>query len=506
MVDLAIALRDAPSKSSAFVDVNGVRANHAQIREAAARVATLCHQREVGPASVVALVAENSLSFVIGWLGALFSGAEVALINATYPLKLIGSLTRIVDADVVMSDGSVDNRALAEATGRAVWNIDGLERGSCWIGNQAVELPDGASGADALVERSSQDIAGYMHTSGSTGWPKFCAQSHAYYLNLAEYCQDVLHMTAESVVYNPLPLYHINPLGYGLVPALLSGASYVTDSRFSARQYWSRVQKSSASILILHQPLVRILKQYSDPLSMSHEVEVAFLADAEFLRRFHIPEGIGAYGSTEAGGLTSHSRWQLGDLPDVGPPEGISCVAGECRQDMSLEIADDGEILVAETVPGHLASYYLTESGSEAIVSDDGFFRTGDVARIDERFGPVFVGRREESIRINGEFVPIPFVEAHFEDFEHVSEAAITLETEGGYEALVLYVVASRLPPVSALEERQAVLPRYMRPSLVRRVSDFPRVSGIGKVRRGGLGELEVLEERVLNTKGNLSC
>ena len=63
-----------------------------------------------------------------------------------------------------------------------------------------------------------------MHTSGTTGLPKFCIQTHDYFRRMAAAMAAALDLTPRDRVLAPLPLFHINPMGYGIVTALLAGA------------------------------------------------------------------------------------------------------------------------------------------------------------------------------------------------------------------------------------------------------------------------------------------
>ena len=74
-----------------------------------------------------------------------------------------------------------------------------------------------------------------MHTSGTTGLPKFCAQSHRYFLELGRLMADRMTLGHRDTVFAPLPLFHINPLGYGPEPALVARAAMVSATRFLLR-------------------------------------------------------------------------------------------------------------------------------------------------------------------------------------------------------------------------------------------------------------------------------
>src|ERR1700689_3499408 len=112
----------------------------------------------------------------------------------------------------------------------------------------------------------------------------------------------------------PLPLFHINPMGYGIITALLSGADGVTTAKFSASRFWPAVTGERATVLILHAPPVQILKRATSAEDAAgHRVRTMFYAAAEFLARFGVPAAVSGYGSTEAGGISHLTRWSAAD-------------------------------------------------------------------------------------------------------------------------------------------------------------------------------------------------
>src|SRR5260370_25240491 len=168
--------------------------------------------------------------------------------------------------------------------------------------------PDGLPGLDA----DPFDVVSYMHTSGTTGLPKFCIQTHDYFRRMAAAMAAALDLTPCDRMLAPLPLFHINPMGYGIVTALLTGADALTVPKFSASRFWPSVVSEQVTVLILHAPPVEILKRATTGADVAgHRVRTMFYADAEFLRRFAIPAAVSGYGSTEAGG-GSHLRRRAG--------------------------------------------------------------------------------------------------------------------------------------------------------------------------------------------------
>jgi len=416
------------------------------------------------PGQRVALVAPTSTDYVLTWLACLLAGTPVALVNPTYPADLVARMLEPLAPALVLDAGQI---ALARQGGRA----------------DPAAQPGLAAGRFA--------VASYMHTSGTTGLPKFCAQSHDYFARLAAAMAGALDLGPSDRVLAPLPLFHINPMGYGIITSLLTGADALTVRKFSAGGLWPAVIAERVTVLILHAPPVEILKRATTAADAAgHRVRTMFYADAGFLARFGIPAAVSGYGSTEAGGISHLRRWQATD--DI-PPD-ASRHGGPGRRDIDWRLDDRGVILLREREPAALFDGYVTAAGLEPSRDASGWFDTGDLGRPDAGHGLVFLERASESIRVKGEFVPIPYVENHLAMVSGLTDHAVW-KRPGALvdEEVVLYAVADPLP-VEQLRQRIAGLPAFMRPVAVARVGALPRDAAAGKVQRRLLAEQPVLD------------
>jgi crotonobetaine/carnitine-CoA ligase len=106
----------------------------------------------------------------------------------------------------------------------------------------------------------------------------------------------------------------------------------------------------------------------------------------------------------------------------------------------------------------------------------------------------VFLERGAESIRVKGEFVPIPYVENHLATVAGIRDHAVW-KRKGALadDEVVLYAVTDSVPVVQ-LRTRIAELPAFMRPVAVARVAALPRDAAAGKVQRRLLSEHPVLD------------
>jgi crotonobetaine/carnitine-CoA ligase len=416
------------------------------------------------PSRRVALVASTSTDYIVAWLACLLAGSPVALVNPTYPDELTEHMLEPLAPDLVLRESDIGRAR--EAARAEPESMPGLN-------------------ADAF------DVASYMHTSGTTGTPKFCIQTHDYFARLAAAMSNALDLTPEDRVLAPLPLFHINPMGYGIITALLTGADALTVSKFSASGFWPSVVEEKISVLVLHAPPVEILKKATTTADAAgHRIRTMFYADREFLRRFDIAAAVSGYGSTEAAGVTHLHRWVASDLL----PDGASRHGGPARADVEWRLDDDGQIFVREREHAALFDGYVTAAGVNTALDQSGWFDTGDLGRLDSDGNLVFLERGAESIRVKGEFVPIPFVENHLAAVTELDDHAIW-KRKGALvdEEVVLYVVASTLP-LDELRGRISDLPAFMRPAAVARVAALPRDAAAGKVQRRLLADQSVLE------------
>ena len=451
----------------------------------------------------VALIGTTSDSYLTAWLALALAGAEVAMVNPDYPDELLAEMLAQLAPEAAVWVGRQASAAVAP--GAVHLDGSGLDRGLLRSGREpgseicVTNRLEDLAGAPGL-DRDRFDTAGWMHTSGTTGVPKFCEQTHEYFLRLGRFIADSMCLSEADTVLAPLPMFHINPLGYGVVGGLTGGADVLGLERFSASGFWPLVRDCGATALILHAPPVEILKRATTATDAAgHRVSRVFFADADFLETFGVPLGFSAYGSTEAGGLCHIWAWRRGERPELA--EGMSRYGGRARHEVQWRVDDGGEIHVRADRGGVLFSGYRRADGLQRPFDEDGWFATGDLGRTDGAGNLVFIERASESIRVKGEFVPIGYVEQRFASVDGIDDVAVwRRDSDLVDDEIVLYMTGESIP-ADAILAAGADLPAFMRPSTVARVGDIPRDSGVGKVRRRLLGGVAVLEQADLRDR-----
>ena len=483
------------------IGLSGATKSYVDFFDAAHSLAELLAELGAGYGKTVAVVGINSTSYLSTWSALQLAGAVPALLNPELPPALLSrSLEDLVPDAVIwvgvnpvpgMAPFARHLDAINADRGELVDFHPDFRSGDV----HHVNLPPESS-PPGLARRSS-DLAGFMQTSGTSGHPKFCAQSHSYYLRMAAAISNFMCLSAEDTVFAPLPLFHVNPLGYGVLGGLSGGANVICAERFSARTFWPTVHQERVTALILHAPPVEVLKRATSAADAAgHRVRIAFFADAEFMDTFHIPLSVAAYGSTECGGNSHLALWRRGQTVEIA--EGLARYAGYPRPDVESRLSDDGEILVRGRFPGVLFGGYYRGGNLDLPVDGDGWFATGDLGRLDAEGRLIFVERATDSIRARGEFVPIQYVEEHFLRLPGVADAAIaTHETGAVGDEFTLFVVADEDVAAAVVAARQN-LPRFMRPARLAWVNEIPRGAGVGKVQRSKLAGVEVRAEQSL--------
>lgn len=425
----------------------------------------------LGAGARVMHVGDNSLPYVTFWMAAQLAGLEVALVNPEYPVDLIDDAV----ADFRPDAYAFEDSRLEPSDGMMSINYAGAMDGSITV--------DGVAGRGGHewspgTSRNELDPACLMLTSGTSGPPKLCVQSHRYFIELGRYVADTFCLSPRDVVVAPLPLFHINPMGYGLLAALSGRADFVSAPRFSASGFWPMVAQHGGTVLILHGPPSQILLRATEPVPPQAQVRAAFLVNEEFLRRFDVPLGVSGYGSTEFGGLTHTRLWRRGEPVPV--TEGLTNLAGRSRRDVEWRLGQQGEIELRQLRQGIFLSGYMRQGRVEPVPSEDGWIATGDRGR--EHDGElVFVERMSESVRHRGEFVPLAYLDDVFSRLDGMEEASVWTSPTDPFGLAIFAVGDAHLDAV-----RDAVdsLPRFMRPGHLVRLARLPRDKGVGKVQR----------------------
>jgi malonyl-CoA/methylmalonyl-CoA synthetase len=426
------------------------------------------------------------LAFVVAYLGVLRAGSTALLANPAYTESELELLAADSGAVLGLAAGPGLDRLAAVSTRqsrlRAVRSLDELvARDGELTSARGLEPVPRQHGTPAIL----------AYTSGTTGQPKAVPLSDANLLASIRGVMLAWRWVPEDVLVHALPLFHQHGLG-GLHAALLSGSKTVVRARFDPADLCGTIAAEQASVLFavpsIYQRLVewegieyadltglRLLVSGSAPLSPALAGRVASLVGQAPLER---------YGLTESGLDVSNlygedRRVGLVGLPLPGVELEIATDQGEV-----MPAGQDGEIVLRG--PQVFDGYRGGSSAAALAFHPGGWFRTGDVGRIDPTDGYLQItGRLRELIISGGMNVYPREVELVLDEHPHVSRVAVVgVPSDRWGEEVVAAVVAAGPGSPSdreLLEFARRRLAPFKCPKRILIVEELP-VNSLGKV------------------------
>jgi long-chain acyl-CoA synthetase len=299
------------------------------------------------------------------------------------------------------------------------------------VGPALPEALMGEATLDAAVERSDDDLAVILYTSGTTGQPKGAELTHA---NLAGNCRTTADTLAENtpddVIMGCLPLFHVFGLTCGLNTAVLRGSTLTLIPRFDGAKALSVIERDKVTVFegvptmfagMLHSPDAGT----HDVSSLRLCISGGSAMPVEVMRSFEETFGcivLEGYGLSETSPVASFNHPHAERKPgSIGTP--IAGVEMRLLDDDGKEVpaGEVGEIAIRGE---NVMKGYWQRSEETAKSIPDGWFRTGDLARQDDD-GYFFIVDRKKEMIIRGGYNVYPReIEEALYEHPAVAEAA----------------------------------------------------------------------------------
>jgi len=344
----------------------------------------------------------------------------------------------------------------------------------------------------------ASDLAVIQYTSGTTGTPKGAMLTHANLIANARQCQawiPEVKRGAGNVVYAMLPVFHAYGLTLGLTFAMSMGARLMLFPSFDPDLVLAAHKKHPATYLPAVPPIIdRLLKRAAERkislkgiqigVSGGMALDVAHIAKWEEATGGVLVEG---YGLSETSPIL-----MINPLTDerragsIGLPVSSTDAKIVSRDDRATELppGEPGELLVRGP---QVFSGYWKRPDETAAALRDGWFRTGDIAVMDEHGFFEIVDRIKELIITGGFNVAPSEVEEAVIALEGVQDAAAVglPDPHSGEKVAVAVVMQPGAPfdPEAMRASLRAGLTPYKVPREIVRVDELPR-NMIGKVLR----------------------
>jgi crotonobetaine/carnitine-CoA ligase len=335
-----------------------------------------------------------------------------------------------------------------------------------------------------LPNRSPElsDPASIMLTSGTTGTAKGALLPNGAGLAQAARVRAAMQYDASDVLFNFFPWQHINARHAAFLPAVLCGGRLVLGEQFSASRFWSTAYEEGVTAFnFMGAVCAMLLRQPASETDRSHRVRRAYGGPAP---AWLVDEMAGRFG------VELRQAYACTELADVAltADEIRPGAAGRPSEDYDLRIAGPDGAAVPDGEPGtllvrprrdHLTfRAYVGDPDATAAAWQDGWFRTGDRARLEDGW-LYFEGRSAEVIRRRGlNIAPVQVEETVLTMAGVADAAAVGVASELTEEEILLVVVpapGATLTPEEIRAHCAAHLPRHAVPRYVSVEAAVPR-------------------------------
>jgi malonyl-CoA/methylmalonyl-CoA synthetase len=404
----------------------GTHYTFAKLDHESARYASLYRALGLAPGERVAMQVDKSPQALFSYLGCLRAGLIYLPLNTAYRDLEIAYFLEDAEPKLVVCAPAVRDTVTRLAGERGVRHVHTLDaNGDGSLAEAASTQP----GEFANVAVKGADVAVILYTSGTTGQPKGAMITHANLASNGLALHTAWGFRTGDVLLHSLPIFHIHGLFVACHVALLNASKMIFLPKFDVATVLKALPRSSV-FMGVPTYYTRLLAEPAFNAETCRNMRLFTCGSAPLLpQTFHEFEQrtghtiLERYGMTETGMNTSN--------PLAGPRR--PGTVGQALPGVTIRIADDKDLEVAVGEVGQLQvkggnvfkGYWRMPEKTAEEFTTDGFFRTGDLARVDADGYVSIVGRAKDLI-ISGGFNIYPKeIEGYLDKLDGVLESAV---------------------------------------------------------------------------------
>jgi long-chain acyl-CoA synthetase len=491
--------RQQDTSKLALIDLGGEAPrdiSYAQLDDMAKCVARALVGRGLQRGERIAILSANRVEFLASFYGIMRAGLVAVPVNFKFPGATIDFILRDCDAKLVFCD--VARRDVVRSS------IPVVCFGSSEDESFNLFL---AHGSFETVVPDLDEPAMFLYTSGSTGVPKGVVLSHRSHIWVARTRQEGQELSRHRFLI-AAPLYHMNALALSILACAAHG-TIVLLPQFTASAYIDAIGRYRCTWLTAVPPMIAMVLREHDRLARTDLSSVASVRMGSAPVSASLMQGLrqvlphaavtNAYGTTEAGPVV------FGPHPD-GLPQPETSV-GYPHPKVQLRLVDganrgasEGELEMRS--PALMLGYH-NRGDLPPPITEDGFYRTGDVFRRDENGFHYFIGRTDDMFVSGGENIYPGDVERMLERHSAVAQAvvvAIDDDIKGQKPvAFIIPKAGQRLDEGEVKRFALANAPAYQHPRYVWFVDKLP-LAATNKIDRNALHRMAQERVRTIDT------
>ena len=459
------------------------------LHERADVFAALLRSHGAGPGRFVAICLDRTADLIVSMLAVLKTGAAYLPLDPKYPQERLaymltdsGALLLIAQRDDVSAALSGNNSELTVLYAAEVLSAFDVEA---------------KNGDERRLAVKPQDAAYLIYTSGSTGKPKGVVIEHRNVVALIAWAKSYFNpaslrgVLASTSVCFDLSIFEIFlPLSTGNTIVLVNDVLELPTSVNADRVTLINTVPSAMSALL----------EVGLPPAVSTVCMAGEFLPTELVDRVYaagVERVIDLYGPTETTTYSTCELRERGAAAAIGKPIGntrIYLLDDNLRQ---VPPGAMGEIFIGGegVARGYLDRAELTQErflSLPEIEPQGRLYRTGDLARQIQDGSLVYLGRRDQQIKLRGHRIELGEIEAALRDVCGTSHVAVVVQEMGGRDALVAFVAGGDAGLVKEWAKKlKTRLPAYMIPALIVPIAKMPLTPN-GKTDRKALGAMKV--------------
>jgi len=419
---------------------------YADLRELSNRFANVLRGLGYGAGTRVFVLAGRIPELYVSVLGTLKNGSVSCALFSAFGPEPIHTRLEIGAADVLVTTETLYRKKIAGLRERLPQLRLVLLVGD---GDAVTTEPDtldfrrllAAAGTDFQVENTSPDVPALLHfTSGTTGKPKGAVHVHGAVVAHHVTGRLALDLHPEDVFWCTADPGWVTGMSYGIISPLTNGVTSIIDEAdFDAERWYSILRQERVSVWYTAPTAVRMMMKGGTEAARRHAFpELRFIASVgEPLNPQAVMWGVEAFGlpihdnwwQTETGGIMIANYAAMPIKPgSMGRPlPGVEAAVVHLTDDGRIAICkpgEEGELALRAGWPSMFRTYLGNDERYRKCFVD-GWYLSGDLARMDEDGYVWFVGRADDVIKSSGHLIGPFEVESVLTEHPAVAEAGV---------------------------------------------------------------------------------
>jgi long-chain acyl-CoA synthetase len=506
IVSAAESHRDKPAMQ--VIGVEGTEYTFGEMLDGIRSVAYRLEREGIQFGERVALVGENHPRWAIAYFGILYRGAVCVPVDPHGEIQTISNFFENSDAKMAFIGEDFINHfhLVEENLGRKIPAVvlqdiespNGFQKFSDWA-----STPRPTDFDSQTPPAKPEDIAVLIYTSGTTGTPKGVPLTHGNIYYETQGCQEVMKISETEVVLSVLPLFHVFAQVINLWVIASIGASVCYVKELAPAELTRSFETKKITMLtgvprlwyLFHKKIFdgvaaqsfvvrwlfgkllkfnffmrktfnvnlgrKLFKKVHDGFGGNLAITISAgsrfdekIAEDYYALGYTMIQG---YGLTETCGAVASTRFENSSVGSVGTAVNYAEIKlGELNDEGAGEVLIRGKMV--------FSGYYKNPEATKDAFTEDGWFKSGDLGKIDANGDLFIVGRSKDVIVLpNGKNIHPEDLEVHYSKTPYVEEICILgVKDETSNLAGAEKLIAIAVPDFAYLKQNNVANSREM--------------------------------------------